>query len=67
MQFEGTMATIHQGGGQPPQNQQRSMISEQPPSYARDLWDSHGLKVISERIKRDEKAMKSLQNYFQVC
>ena len=61
------MATINQGG-QPPQNQQRQPTpNETPPSYARDLWDSHGLKVISERIKRDEKAMKSLQNYFQVC
>ena len=62
------MAQIHQGS--PPQQQgrspQRGETDDQPPSYARDLWDNHGLKVISERIKRDEKAIKSLQNYFQV-
>eukprot|EP00484_Ammonia_sp_Unknown_P001339 CAMPEP_0197020542 /NCGR_PEP_ID=MMETSP1384-20130603/1356_1 /TAXON_ID=29189 /ORGANISM="Ammonia sp." /LENGTH=709 /DNA_ID=CAMNT_0042448193 /DNA_START=39 /DNA_END=2168 /DNA_ORIENTATION=+ len=35
------------------------------PSYSRDMWDVHGVKMISERIERSKKAMKSLRDFFQ--
>ena len=40
------------------------MDSSSKPSYARDLWDSHGIKMIKERINKTEKSMKSLQTFF---
>eukprot|EP00485_Elphidium_margaritaceum_P004995 CAMPEP_0202691800 /NCGR_PEP_ID=MMETSP1385-20130828/6409_1 /ASSEMBLY_ACC=CAM_ASM_000861 /TAXON_ID=933848 /ORGANISM="Elphidium margaritaceum" /LENGTH=670 /DNA_ID=CAMNT_0049347253 /DNA_START=38 /DNA_END=2050 /DNA_ORIENTATION=- len=35
------------------------------PSYSRDMWDTHGVKMITERIDRSKKSMKSLRDFFQ--
>ena len=35
------------------------------PSYSRDMWDSHGVKMISERIDKAKKSMKQLRDFFQ--
>eukprot|EP01084_Bolivina_argentea_P138863 244380_1 len=35
------------------------------PSYSRDMWDSHGVKMISERIEKTKKSMKQLRDFFQ--
>lgn len=35
------------------------------PSYSRDMWDSHGVKMISERIDKSKKSMKQLRDFFQ--
>ena len=47
----------------------QTMLNQQKitggPSYSRDLWDIHGIKMISERIDKSKKAMKSLRDFFQ--
>eukprot|EP01084_Bolivina_argentea_P238347 400442_1 len=35
------------------------------PSYSRDLWDAHGIKMIAERIDKAKKSMKHLRDFFQ--
>ena len=35
------------------------------PSYSRDMWDPHGVKMISERIDKAKKSMKQLRDFFQ--
>ena len=35
------------------------------PSYSRDMWDPHGVKMISDRIEKTKKSMKQLRDFFQ--
>ena len=42
-----------------------SQVIEGGPSYSRDMWDNHGIKMITERIDKSRKSMKQLRDFFQ--
>jgi len=42
-----------------------SQVIEGGPSYSRDMWDNHGIKMITERIEKSKKSMKQFRDHFQ--